>query len=367
MPGTASPVTPTQARQTQLDQGAVSDGDLQRRYRIMGIWLLLCCAVLLALVAVGGATRLTGSGLSITEWNPMSGALPPMSAERWQQEFELYRQSPEYQEINRGMSMSEFQFIYWWEWGHRQLARFLGLIFAVPLAWFWWRGWIPSQMRWPLVGLIALGGLQAWMGWYMVQSGLVDEPRVSQYRLAAHLGLALLIYVGMLWLALRLIWPVHAQPHRLRAVPWVLGLVGLTIVSGAFVAGLKAGYVFGTFTLMGGQWLPPGGLYLEPAWRNLFDNPATVQFIHRVLGVATVLAAAGLWVWSWRRPLSASQRLALHAVALLALLQVTLGIATLVLSVPIKLAVAHQAVAVLLLSAVLVLLHCSRNREGVGV
>jgi heme a synthase len=364
MSGTAPATTSAQSQNSeQLAAGA----SLDRRHRIMGIWLLLCCAVLLALVVVGGATRLTGSGLSITEWKPMSGALPPLSAERWQQEFDLYRESPEYLEINRGMSMSEFQFIYWWEWGHRQLARFLGLIFAVPLAWFWWRGWIPPQMRWPFVGLIALGALQAWMGWYMVQSGLVDEPRVSQYRLAAHLSLALLIYAGMLWLALRLIWPVHAHPRRMAAAPWLLGLVAITIVSGAFVAGLKAGYAFGTFPLMGGQWLPPGGLYLEPAWRNLFDNPATVQFIHRLLGIATVLAAVGLWGWGWRLPLSASQRLVLHLVAAFAVLQVSLGIATLVMGVPIKLAVAHQAVAVLLLSAVLVFMHCSRNREGFGV
>ena len=326
-----------------------------RDERMVGLWLVACCVVLVALVLVGGATRLTGSGLSMVYWQPLS-VLPPLTESAWQAEFEAYRASPEYQQINVGMSLDEFKFIFWWEFGHRLLARGLGLVFALPLAWFWWRGMLPVRLRWPMLGLLALGGLQAWMGWYMVQSGLVDIPRVSPYRLAAHLGLALLILVIMLRLATGLLWtrpPPQAAEGVRRGIRASLVLGALTILSGAFVAGLKAGLVFNTFPLMGGQIVPPGAWALEPAWRNLFENPGLVQFIHRVLALATLAAVLTSW-WLGRTSSDPRLRRLLTAVALIALVQVTLGITTLLMSVPIGLALVHQGTAVLLLGSLVI-------------
>ncbi len=327
--------------------------------RAIAAWLLVCCAVLMALVVLGGVTRLTGSGLSITDWKPVTGALPPFGEQAWQAEFDLYRASPEYQHVNRGMSLAEFKVIYGFEYAHRLLARLLGLVFAVPLAWFWLRGRIPPALRWPLIGVLALGMLQGYMGWYMVKSGLVDIPRVSPYRLGAHLGLALAIYAAMFWLALRLLRPqVPAVPAGARSgLRPMLLLVAVTIMSGAFVAGLKAGFVYNTFPLMAGKLVPDGLLYLEPAWRNWFENPATVQFSHRVLGLSTALLALLVWLRALRLSISGTQRWSFHGLALMALLQAGLGIATLLLYVPISLAAAHQAGAVLLLSVTLLALY----------
>jgi heme a synthase len=337
-----------------------------RDERQLGVWLLVCCAVLFSLIVLGAATRLTGSGLSIVHWQPITGVWPPAGETQWQQVFEQYRASPEYQQVNRGMSMSEFKVIFYYEYAHRLLARALGLLFAGPLLWFWWRGQVPRQLRWPLVGLLFLGFGQGYLGWYMVKSGLIDVPMVSQYRLAAHLGLALMIYAGMFWLALRLLWPkqaTHAPLASARTVP-MLVLITVTIISGAFVAGLKAGYVYNTFPLMAGKWIPDGVLFLEPAWRNLFENTATVQFTHRLLGITTVLAALSLWLWSLRNEVSRPLRLAFSALAALAVLQAGLGIATLLLYMPVWLAATHQAGAVILLSANLALLHlCTRPAE----
>ena len=189
--------------------------------RAIGIWLMVCCATLLALVMLGGATRLTESGLSIVDWRPVTGVLPPMGDEAWQAEFEKYRQSPQYTKVNRGMSLDDFKLIFWYEYGHRLLARVLGLLFALPLLWFWLRRAIPQHLRWPLLGILALGAAQGYMGWFMVKSGLVDIPRVSHYRLAAHLSLALLIYASMFWLAVRTLWPAAANAQPLGRTPKV--------------------------------------------------------------------------------------------------------------------------------------------------
>lgn len=328
----------------------------QRNERILGIWLMICCLVLLALVVVGGATRLTGSGLSMVDWQPVTGFIPPMNEEAWMREFDAYRQSPEYQKVNVGMSLDDFKVIYWWEFGHRLLARALGLIFALPLIAFWWRGMIPRRLRWPLVGLFALGALQGYMGWYMVQSGLVDIPRVSPYRLAIHLTLALIIYAIMFRMALGLLWPA---PSREVASPWrrwtiaLLALVAVTIVSGAFVAGLKAGLVYNTFPLMAGRWIPEGLLGLEPVWRNFFENTATVQFTHRLLALTTLALAAIAWFRVRRGETDPGVRIAFHALLTVALAQAALGIATLLLYVPVTLGTFHQGMAVVLLSAAL--------------
>jgi heme a synthase len=342
---------------------------LQRRAddRAVGYWLLACCVILFALVMLGGATRLTGSGLSIVDWKPVTGVLPPLSEQAWQAELELYRQSPEYQKVNRGMSLDDFKRIFYYEYAHRLLARSLGFAFALPLAWFWWRGRIGRHLRWPLLGIFALGAAQGYMGWYMVQSGLVDIPRVSPYRLAAHLSLALVIHAAMFALALRLLWPRRADPAATGspAARWLLALVSITIVSGAFVAGLKAGFTYNTFPLMAGEWIPTGVLYMEPAWLNLFENPATVQFTHRVLAISTLLGALLLWATGLRHATHRSQRLALHGLGASVLLQVGLGIATLLLYVPVWLGTLHQGGAVVVISAVLVVAHvCGRRPVG---
>jgi len=325
--------------------------------RALGIWLLVCCAVLLALILLGGATRLTGSGLSMVHWQPLN-VLPPISETAWLEEFEAYRQSPEYQMVNRGMALDEFKVIFWYEFGHRLLARGLGVVFALPLAWFMWRRMVPARLRWPLLGLLALGGAQGYMGWYMVQSGLVDIPRVSPYRLAAHLGLALIIFAIMLRLALGLLWPRTGEtsaPGLRRGIRLTLALTAFTIVSGAFVAGLKAGLVYNTFPLMAGRLVPEGIFGLEPLWRNFFENPATVQFIHRLLAISTLAAVAALW-WRSRR-LSSDDwllRRGLTVLLVVALAQVGLGIATLLLYVPVTIGTIHQGGAVVLLATLLV-------------
>jgi cytochrome c oxidase assembly protein subunit 15 len=337
--------------------------------RQVAAWLLVCCLVLFSLVVLGGVTRLTGSGLSITDWRPVTGVLPPFSEQAWMQEFDAYRASPEYQKVNRGMSLDDFKVIYGYEYAHRLLARLLGLVFAVPLAWFWIRGRLPPRLRWPLVGLLGLGMLQGYMGWYMVASGLVDVPRVSAYRLAAHLGLALVIYAIMFWLALGLLRPRagNAAPGFRLGLRPLLALVAITIVSGAFVAGLRAGMIYNTFPTMGGQWVPDGLAALQPVWRNWFENAVTVQFTHRVLALATATLVLVIWLRALRLSLTFAQRMACHGLAVMLVVQVTLGIKTLLAFVPVSLGAAHQGGAVLLLSAALFALHeLSRGEHRAG-
>lgn len=334
--------------------------DLDRKFaaraseRALGIWLLACCGVLLALVMLGGATRLTESGLSIVDWRPVTGILPPLGEAQWQAEFARYQQSPQYQTVNHGMPLADFKLIFWYEYGHRLLARLLGLVFALPLAWFWLRGAVPQHLKRPLLGVLALGALQGWMGWYMVKSGLVDIPRVSHFRLAAHLSLALTIYASMFWLATRTLWPpaANARPAP-RLGWWLFGWAALTIVFGAFVAGLRAGLMFNTFPTMGGYWIPPGLGAFEPGWRNLVENPVMVQFVHRLLALSLAAAVALVW-WRGRgAELPAAQRHAQHWLLAAVLAQLTLGIATLLLHVPVWLGTLHQGGAVIVLSALL--------------
>lgn len=322
--------------------------------RRIGIWLLICCLVLFSLIVLGGATRLTGSGLSMVVWEPVTGVVPPMNEADWLLEFDAYRATPEYQKINHGMSLEEFKFIYWFEFGHRILARSLGLIFALPLAWFFWRGWISRSLRWPLLGLLALGMLQGWMGWFMVSSGLVDVPRVSPYRLAAHLSLAMILFAFMLRLALGQLLPARHRAQPLRG--WtitLLVLVASTIFMGAFVAGLHAGLVYNDFPLMAGQWIPDGILGLKPLWRNFFENTAAVQFLHRLLAISTLVVAGLAWAQVRKRAPDALARQLFHLLLALVFVQVVLGISTLMLYVPVVLGTLHQGVAVLVLAAVI--------------
>jgi len=320
--------------------------------RGIAIWLLLCAAMIFAMAVIGAITRLTESGLSIMEWAPLSGALPPLSEAEWQRLFALYQTIPEYQEINRGMELEEFKTIFWWEYIHRLWGRLIGLVFALPFLWFLVTGRIRRGLAPHLIAMLALGGLQGLLGWYMVASGFADRTDVSQYRLVAHLGLAAAIYAYVLWVALGLLMSdAGAGPRILqKALIAFILLLAVTIASGGFVAGLNAGLIYNTFPLMDGDLIPAGYDQLDPWLLNLFENVDAVQFNHRALAVATVVAVFILWLWARRFPLSATQSNAMTATALMAALQLGLGIATLLLVVPVWLGALHQASAFLLLS-----------------
>lgn len=335
--------------------------------RAIGRWLALWAGMVLLTVVIGGVTRLTESGLSITEWRPVSGVIPPLSESDWNDAFARYQQIPEYQELNRGMTLTQFKRIYLWEYGHRLWARLVGLALALPLAWFAVRRALTAALARRLALILALTLAQGALGWFMVRSGLTERTDVSQYRLAAHLGLALVIYVITVWTAADLLAPPGPDDRRdariARAAGWVTAVIFLTAVAGAFVAGLDAGRVYNTFPLMGGRVVPPGYLQLTPAWRNLFENAAAAQFNHRLLAVLGLTAI--VTVWWWARPgLVGRGRRLLDALLALAAIQVVLGVGTLLLVVPVWLAALHQAGAVLLLTAGLLLLHASRITRG---
>ena len=333
------------------------------RSRPVGLWLALWCAMLVALVVIGGITRLTESGLSITEWKPVAGVLPPLSHAAWESEFARYQQIPEYRELHAGMTLGEFQRIYFWEYLHRLWARLLGVAFAVPLAWFVAKGTVRGPLARRLTGILLLLGAQGALGWYMVSSGLVDRVEVSQYRLAAHLALALLIYGVTLWTAATLLAAPRSGGDR-RVARWAAAYaayVYCTILAGAFVAGLDAGRGWNTFPLMEGSFFPAGYGQLQPAWRNAFENPAAVQFHHRWLGVGALVGALLLWSIARRSSaLSASGRVLATLLAGMAGVQVVVGISTLLLGVPIPVAALHQFGAVILLTIALLLAGAAR-------
>ena len=330
----------------------------------MAWWLIACAALIYVMVVVGGVTRLTHSGLSIVEWQPIVGAVPPLDAAQWQEAFDQYRKTPEYLQVNRGMTLAQFKGIFWWEYAHRLLGRLIGVVFLVPLAWFALRGRVRRALLPRLAAIFVLGGLQGALGWYMVQSGLVDDPRVSQYRLAAHLGLAAAIYAAIVWTALDLLRagaPRPPAPAGLRRFALALvGIVFVMMLSGALVAGIRAGLAYNTFPLMDGHVLPPESFALEPWFRNLFSNMALVQFDHRL--VAWTLAALVPWFWvrSRRGAPSPLARRAGDALLGLFVLQIALGISTLLLRVPVPLAAAHQAGALAVFTAALVAAHALR-------
>lgn len=332
--------------------------------RQVAAWLLLCCALVFAMVMVGGVTRLTHSGLSIVEWQPIAGAVPPLDDAQWQEVFGKYRQTPEFRRVNPDMGLAEFKRIFWWEYFHRLLGRLIGAAFLLPLLWLALRGRITRALLPKLAGIFVLGGLQGALGWYMVESGLVADPRVSQLRLAAHLGFAFLIYAAMLWIALDLLLPRagRADSGKLRrAAAALLLLVFVMVLSGALVAGTHAGLEYNTFPLMNGRVVPSGLFAMEPWYRNFFDNLGTVQFDHRL--IAWLLAFLVPWLWLRVRRAAAPRRARLAADLLLGALalQITLGISTLLLVVPVPLAAAHQAGALLVFTAALFLLHSLRE------
>jgi cytochrome c oxidase assembly protein subunit 15 len=314
------------------------------------------------MVVLGGVTRLTGSGLSMVDWKPIMGWLPPLNDAEWQRIFEMYKLSPEFLKVNSHMDVNAFKGIFWLEFLHRLLGRTIGIVFALPFVYFFVKGYIVRR-EWPkYVLMFVLGGLQGVLGWYMVKSGLVDNPHVSQYRLTAHLVAAILIYAYMFWVGLSLLYAKSAEQHHAWHGRTILlaTLIILTIISGGFVAGLKAGEIYNTFPMMGSYWIPPGLLALEPIWRNLFDNMTTVQFDHRILAISTFVLITVYWVKARKAEFTGRSRQAANALLVTATLQVILGISTLLLSVPIVLAAAHQAVALLLFTFTLYLTHSLR-------
>lgn len=329
----------------------------------IAIWLLICCALVFAMVVVGGVTRLTDSGLSIVEWQPIVGTMPPIMQADWDVLLEKYRATPQYQQVNKGMSIDEFKSIFWWEYFHRLLGRLIGLVFFVPFVYFLIRKQIDRSLGIKLTGIFILGGLQGFMGWYMVMSGLVNDPHVSQYRLTAHLGLAFVIFATMLWVALGVLSPVSAEAGndklvRLRRFAFGLSsLIFIMVLSGGFVAGIRAGLTYNTFPLMNGHLIPPDLFVLEPWYRNFFDNMTTVQFDHRLIAWTLAFLVPLFWYQSRQVNLSATTRLACNLFLLMLAIQISLGIATLLHVVPIPLAASHQGGAVLLFAASLWVSH----------
>ena len=350
------------AASPQVDSKAVASGN-----RGVVAWLYVCCALVFAMVVVGGVTRLTHSGLSITEWQPIVGTLPPLTDAQWQEAFGKYRLTPEYRQVNAAMTLAEFKGIFWWEYVHRLLGRAIGLVFLIPFVCFVAARRVSPALAAKLGGIFALGALQGALGWYMVQSGLVDDPRVSPFRLTAHLGLAIAIFAALLWTALSLQAPQRAalgtpsQRTTRRLAFGLLALVFVMMLSGGFVAGIRAGFAYNTFPLMNGRVVPAEILMLEPAWTNFFWNMATVQFDHRLLALIVATVTIVLW-----RRLNTTPGLPARAATggqlLLGMLaiQIALGIATLLYVVPLPLAALHQAGALLTFAFALNVAHALR-------
>jgi cytochrome c oxidase assembly protein subunit 15 len=329
--------------------------------RAIGLWLLACCAMIFAMAVIGAITRLTESGLSIMEWAPVTGALPPLSAAEWERVFALYRRIPEYREWGADMSLAEFKTIFWWEYVHRLWGRLIGVVFLVPFLWFLLRRRLRPGLAPHLIAMFVLGVLQGALGWFMVASGFAERTDVSQYRLVAHLGAAVAIYIYILWIALGLLAP-RPEPSPgaagLRAsLVALVALVLIAMASGGFVAGLNAGLVYNTFPLMDGALVPDGYGLLQPWTLNRFENEIAVQFNHRALALATAALAVFAWLRSRRLSLSPRARGACALVLAMVALQFGLGVATLVLVVPVWLAALHQAGALALVTLTLWAVH----------
>jgi len=354
----------------------------RRNRRLVAGWLFALAAMVLVMIGLGGATRLSGSGLSIMEWAPIVGTLPPLSQQEWDRLFELYRQIPQFALINPDFTLADFKGIFWLEWTHRLWGRLLGLAFAVPLAWFWATGRIDRRLIPRLLLLFALGGLQALVGWFMVASGfLPDATTVSPYRLVAHLSLALILYGALIWMGLSLARPPRKPPAEAAASGpsstrlthlriWAmlsLVLVSLTVVAGGFVAGTRAGLTYNTFPLMDGRFFPNGYFGPLPFMRNLAENITAVQFNHRILATVSALVVLATLVSGWRGRASTAIRAPLILLGLCLIVQYALGVMTLLHAVPLILATAHQLCASLLLAATILVLHSatvSESRHG---
>ncbi len=327
------------------------------------IWLLAVCTLIFCMVVLGGVTRLTNSGLSMVEWEPIMGIIPPINASEWQDTFSKYQQSPEYQKINRGMSLDQFKSIFYFEYAHRVLGRLIGLAFLLPFIYFLLRKKISARMVPKMIIMFILGGLQGVLGWYMVKSGLVHNPHVSQYRLTAHLLAAICIYSYILWVAMGMLWDNTANTaiegfNRLRVFSLTItALIVLMIISGGFVAGTRAGLAFNTFPLMNGQIIPEGLFSMSPVYLNFFENLLTIQFNHRLLAYALFISIPVLWFFVQKSQCQQRTRKIAHLFMLMLGIQVSLGISTLLFHVPVALAATHQAGALVLLTLSLLLNH----------
>jgi cytochrome c oxidase assembly protein subunit 15 len=335
--------------------------------RPVAVWLLVVCAAIFVMVVIGGITRLTHSGLSMVEWDPIMGFIPPLTQAEWEDTFQKYRQFPEYQ-LNTSMDLAAFKSIFWMEYFHRLWGRAIGLIFFVPFLYFLAKGKISRPMFPNMIIIFVLGGMQGLLGWYMVQSGLVDNPYVSQYRLSAHLIAAFIIYGYIFWVALGLLFPrpemIPTGTGLLQRLAWIMtGLLAITVISGGFVAGLKAGFAYNTFPLMYGKFIPEDMFMLDPWYLNFFENIAAVQFDHRILAEALVVAIILLWYMSRRYQLPRRARIGFHSLLAMAVVQVTLGITTLLYVVPVWLAVTHQAGALILFTLALAVCHSLSARS----
>jgi cytochrome c oxidase assembly protein subunit 15 len=326
--------------------------------RHLAIWLFAVCGLIAVMVVVGGLTRLTGSGLSITEWKPIHGALPPLSEVEWNDEFQAYQKIPQFQQLNASMTLDEFKSIFWWEWSHRNLGRLIGMAFLLPFLWFLFRGQVERPLLPRLILLFVLGGMQGVLGWFMVMSGLSVRVDVSQYRLVAHLALALIIYAAILWTALPLWrgqWPPAASTQRLfRGAAIVTALVFVQILLGGFVAGLDAGLTYNTWPLMDGQLIPDGAWASTPGWLAPFEDVTTVQFNHRMMGYTVFISIIALFVAGRRQNLQGRVRSTSILLVAAVSLQVILGIWTLLAVMPVWLAALHQFGAVILLTAAII-------------
>jgi cytochrome c oxidase assembly protein subunit 15 len=327
------------------------------RLRAVRWWLIAMALLIAAMVLVGGATRLTESGLSIVEWKPVTGALPPLTQQQWTEAFDGYKAIPQYREMNAGMTLDQFKTIFWWEWSHRLLGRFIGVAYLLPFLWFLWRGMLPSDLKRRLWIIFGLGGLQGAVGWWMVASGLTKRVEVSQYRLATHLVLALLIFAAIVWTVRRLSDREPSQPiFRLRITSRILlVLVFVQLYFGALVAGLRAGKVYNTWPSIDGGFIPSAArlFFEQPWWRNLFDNTLTVQFEHRMMAYTLFALAILHAVDAVRSRAGAAVNGALWLAAAITV-QATLGILTLLYEVPISLGLVHQAVAIVVLTLAVV-------------
>ncbi|KJS44999.1 MAG: heme A synthase [Roseovarius sp. BRH_c41] len=339
-----------------VPQGGMIDTGRRGARGAIRVWLMVLFALVVVMIAVGGLTRLTDSGLSITEWKPVTGALPPMSEAHWMEEFDKYRAIPQYELVNKGMTLAEFQFIYWWEWGHRQLGRVIGLVWALGFFGFLLARQIPKGWTGRLLVLGALGGAQGAIGWWMVSSGLSGERvAVASYRLATHLGLAFVILGVIAWFVFLLgreerdlMQARRGREAKLYSLSTgLMHFAFLQILLGALVAGIDAGRSYTDWPLMAGGFLPPDMMDLQPLWRNLFENPGTVQFIHRMSGYLLLIFAVVVWLRG-RKSAHVQTRGAFNAAFAVLLLQIVLGIMTVLYIAPWHLAIAHQFVAVVL-------------------
>jgi len=318
-------------------------------------WLVLCATTIFAMILLGGLTRLTHSGLSMVEWQPLMGTFPPLGESAWQEVFAKYQQYPEYQQINQGMGLDEFKFIFLFEYAHRLLGRLIGICFLLPFGYFLARGMVSSDLKPKLAITFVLGGLQGLLGWYMVKSGLVDIPHVSQYRLTAHLGVAVIIYGYILWIAFGLLpsangWLRTSIPGTRKFAYILTGLVFLVTLSGGLVAGTRAGLVYGTFPSMGDAFFPDGLYEMTPFWLSIFEDVTTIQLNHRMLAYLLIILVSTFAVTALRQQCSRLLRNALYALLILLFLQILLGIGLLLFMVPTTLALLHQAIAICLFS-----------------